>query len=85
MIKFETNKQLNQFSRIFMINQKSIIRLMKSKPILIVSGDPKSIFFEIFIKSIKSNKYRSPLILISSIKLLKLNLKKYKYKKVLEF
>ena len=54
---------------------------MKSRPILIVSGDPKSIFFEIFIKSIKSNSYRCPLILISSSKLLKLNLKKYKYKK----
>ena len=56
---------------------------MKNKPILIVSGEPKSIFFEIFIKSIKSNRYRSPLILISSIKLLKLNLKKYKCKRVI--
>ena len=54
---------------------------MKNKPILIVSGEPKSIFFEIFFKSIKSNNYKSPLILISSIKLLKFNLKKYNFKK----
>tara|TARA_B100001057_G_scaffold496907_1_gene599650 strand:- start:723 stop:1688 length:966 start_codon:yes stop_codon:yes gene_type:complete len=54
---------------------------MKSRPILIVSGDPKSVFFEIFIKSIKLNSYKCPLILISSSKLLKLNLKKYKCKK----
>ena len=44
MIKFETNKQLNQFSRIFLINLKIIIRLMKNKPTLIVSGEPKVFF-----------------------------------------
>ncbi len=55
--------------------------MKSSSPILIVSGDPKSIFFEIFIKSIKFNSYRCPLILISSSKLLKFNLKKYKFKK----
>ncbi len=55
---------------------------MKSKPILIVAGDPKSIFFEIFFKSIKLNKFRNPIILIASSKLLKsyLRISKYKYK-----
>ena len=54
---------------------------MKNKPILIVSGEPKSIFFEIFFKSLKKESYKSPLILISSLKLLKLYLKKLNYKK----
>ena len=49
MIKFETNKQLNQFSRIFFDKSKINYKLMKNKPILIVSGEPKSIFFEIFL------------------------------------
>ena len=44
---------------------------MKIRPIIIVAGEPKSIFFEIFIKCLKSQKFRSPLILISSIKILK--------------
>ncbi len=42
---------------------------MKNKPILIVAGEPKSIFFEIFLKSIKSNKFKSPIVLIASSKL----------------
>ena len=54
---------------------------MKNKPILIVSGEPKSIFFEIFLKSIKYGSYKSPIILISSFRLLKYYLKKYKYNK----
>ena len=44
---------------------------MKNKPILIVSGEPNSIFLEIFFKSLKNKKYKSPIILISSLKLLK--------------
>ncbi len=54
---------------------------MKSKPILVVSGEPKSIFFEIFFKSIKSNSFKSPIILISSLRLLKFFLKKYQFRK----
>ena len=54
---------------------------MKNKPIIIVSGEPKSIFFEIFFKSIKKNNFKSPLILISSIKLLSSQMKKFKVKK----
>ena len=53
---------------------------MKNKPILIVAGDSKSIFFEIFLKSIKLNNFQSPIILIASSKLLKSYLKDNKYK-----
>ena len=44
---------------------------MNRDPIIIVAGEPNSVFLEIFFKSIKKKKYRSPLILIVSIKLLK--------------
>ena len=54
---------------------------MKYKPILIVPGQKNSIFFEIFFKSLKTKKFRSPLILISSIKLLKSEMKKFNFKK----
>jgi 4-hydroxythreonine-4-phosphate dehydrogenase len=43
---------------------------MGKKPIVIVSGEPNSIFLEIFFKSIKANSFRSPLIIIVSKKLL---------------
>ena len=39
---------------------------MKIKPIIIVSGDPKSVFVEIFLKSLKSKRYKSPLIIIDN-------------------
>jgi len=54
---------------------------MKNKPILIFSGEPNSIFFEIFFKVIKNNRINNPLILISSIKLLNLQMKKFNFKK----
>jgi len=54
---------------------------MKNKPILIFSGEPNSIFFEIFFKIMINNKIKNPLILISSIKLLKLQMKKFNFKK----
>ena len=41
-----------------------------NKPILIVAGEPNSIFLEIFFKSIQSYHYKSPLIIIASKKLL---------------
>lgn len=50
------------------------------KPILIFSGDPKSIFYEIFFKSLKK-KYKSPILLISSVKILKANMKKFNFKR----
>ena len=50
---------------------------MNSKsPIIIVPGDPNSIFFEIFFKSLKKKKYKSPIILIASQKLINLQIKK---------
>ena len=49
---------------------------MNYKPILIVAGEPNSVFLEIFFKSLKTNKYKNPLILIVSIKLLKAQMKK---------
>tara|TARA_B100001057_G_scaffold472809_1_gene536482 strand:- start:149 stop:1093 length:945 start_codon:yes stop_codon:yes gene_type:complete len=54
---------------------------MKNKPILIVPGDPKSIFFEIFFKSLKSNRLKSPLILITSLNIFKHQMKRFKFNK----
>ncbi len=53
---------------------------MNYNPILIVSGEPNSIFLEIFFKILKK-KIKNPLILISSEKLLKLQMKRLKFKK----
>jgi len=54
---------------------------MNYKPILLVAGEPNSIFFEIYFKSIKSKEYSCPLILIGSYKLLLLQMKALKFKK----
>jgi len=43
---------------------------MGKEPIIIVGGEPNSIFLEIFFKSLKANTYKSPLIIIVSKKLL---------------
>ena len=53
---------------------------MFNKPILIVPGQSKSIFFEIFFKSLKK-KYRSPLILICNKENFLMNAKKFAFKK----
>ena len=53
---------------------------MKNKPIIIINGEPNSIFLEILFKAIKYKKFKSPLILISSMKLLLLQMKKFKLK-----
>ena len=57
---------------------------MKNKPILLVAGEPNSIFFEIFFKAIKNNKYKSPLILICCKKKIKQQMKIHKFKKSLK-
>ena len=44
---------------------------MKFKPIIIVPGEPNSIFFEILFKSLRNNKLKSPIILITSVELFK--------------
>ena len=53
---------------------------MNYKPIVILNGEPNSVFLEIFFKALKK-KYRSHIILISSIKLLKHYMKKFNFKK----
>jgi len=55
---------------------------VKNKPIIIVSGEPYSIFLEIFFKIFKSNfykKYKRPIILICSKDMLKMQMKKMNY------
>tara|TARA_Y100000389_G_scaffold186719_1_gene207380 strand:- start:1405 stop:2367 length:963 start_codon:yes stop_codon:yes gene_type:complete len=54
---------------------------MNFKPIIIVAGEPNSVFLEIFFKVIKNHKIKSPIILISSEKLINLQMKKLKFKK----
>ena len=53
---------------------------MNFKPILIVHGEPNSIFLEIFFKTIRYKKFKSPLVLIGSYKILKFQMKKLKFK-----
>ena len=53
---------------------------MKLKPIVIVHGEPKSIFLEIFFKSLKKN-YKSPIVLISSLNLVNSYIRKFNIKK----
>jgi len=55
---------------------------MKIKPIIIVSGEPYSIFLEIFFKTLKSKKikdYKTPILIIASYDLLLKQMKKLKY------
>ena len=54
---------------------------MSIKPIIIVAGEPNSIFLEIFFKSLKLKKFSSPLVLIASHNLLILQMEKLGYKK----
>ena len=54
---------------------------MSFKPIIVVAGEPNSVFFEIFFKALKKKKIKSPIILIASFKLLKLQMKKMGFKK----
>ena len=57
---------------------------MSSKPIVIIGGEPNSVFLEILLKSIKKIKKRSkPIILITSKDLLHKNMTKF-HKKIRE-
>ena len=61
---------------------------MTYKPIIIVAGEPNSIFFEIYFKSLKYKKFKSAIILIASHNLIKLQMKKLNVKKkirIIEF
>ena len=55
---------------------------MTKKPILIICGEPNSIFSEIIIKSFKKYKSKKPLLLIGSHNLMLSQLKKMKLKQV---
>ena len=57
---------------------------MNSSPILIVPGEKKSIFFEIFFKSLKSKSFSSPLIIICDKRDLIKEIKKHKFNYVIE-
>ena len=57
---------------------------MSSNPILIVPGEKKSIFFEIFFKSLKSKTFVSPLILICDNQNLNKEIKKYNFNKYIK-
>ena len=52
---------------------------MSFDPILIINGEPNSVFSELFFKSLKSLKISKPIILISSYRLLKLQMRKLNY------
>jgi 4-hydroxy-L-threonine phosphate dehydrogenase PdxA len=52
---------------------------MHHKPIIIVPGQSNSIFFEIFFKTLKKNKFFSPLILICDFDIFKIDAKKYNF------
>ena len=53
---------------------------MNFKPILIAHGEPNSVFLEIFFKSLKYKKFKNPLVLICSHKILKFQMKKLRFK-----
>ena len=55
---------------------------MKNKPLIIVAGEPYSVFSEIFYKIFKSSfykKYKIPIILIGSKNIIEMQMKKMKY------
>ena len=57
---------------------------MNSNIILVVNGEPNSVFSEIFVKSIKKVKIKTPIIYIFSENLLKKQMKKLKINKKIE-
>ena len=52
---------------------------MNYKPIIVIAGEPYSVFLEIFFKAKKYNKFKKPIILIVSKKLLEQQMKKLNY------
>ena len=53
---------------------------MKNKPIIIIAGDPLSVFIEIFLKSINQRKFKNHIIIICCKKNLEYQIKKLNYK-----
>ena len=54
---------------------------MKNNLIIIIAGEPRSVFLEVFLKALKYKKYKSPIILICNKKILKHHMKKIISKK----
>ena len=52
---------------------------MDKEPIIIVGGEPNSVFLEIFFKCLKTNTYKSPLIIIISKKLIQEQMRKLNF------
>ena len=52
---------------------------MNYKPILIVSGEPFSVFLELFFKAKKNNTFKKPIIIITSQKLLLSQMKRLNF------
>ncbi len=52
---------------------------MNHKPIIIVAGEPNSVFFEIYFKALKKHNYKNPLIIIGSYNILLLQMKKFHF------
>ena len=52
---------------------------MNKKPIIVVAGEPYSIFLEIFFKSLKTTIIKNPIILIGSQKLITKQMLRLKY------
>ena len=52
---------------------------MNYKPIIIVAGEPNSVFLELFFKTIKNNNFKKPIILIGSKKLILLQMQKLSF------
>ena len=53
--------------------------LKNFKPIIIIAGDPKSVFLEIYFKSLKKNQFKNPLILIVNENILLKQMRALKY------
>ena len=56
------------------------MKLKNYKPIIVVPGEPNSIFFEIFFKSLKAIRIKNPILVIGSLSLLKKQMVKFKIK-----
>ena len=52
---------------------------MGKEPIIIVGGEPNSVFLEIFFKSLKTHTYKSPIIIIISKKLIQKQMRKLNF------
>jgi len=52
---------------------------MNFDPILIVAGEPNSVFSEILFKALNKIKFKRPIVLVASNKLLNLQKKKVKF------